>query len=261
MTHHGNAQLAGRVAVVTGASRGIGRATVLRLAADGAQVVGLARQSADLEDLAATGDGSTGTIASKACDVRSASEVGTVIAAVEAEFGRIDILVNNAGVERVKPVEAVTDADVDATIDTNLRGTFHAIRAVLPGMRQRHSGHIVSVSSAAGIRGFAEDAIYCATKFGVVGLMDALDEEVRKDGIRVTTICPGAIDTTLVRWVDDDSAYRAHFLRPDDVAEAIAYAVNQPARVAVGLVVVRPFVEPPYSPMLELETMAKLGAP
>jgi len=255
-----DAPLAGQLAVVTGASRGVGRATARRLAADGAQVVGLARASGDLDDLAAKATGTAGAIVSRRCDVRSALDVDGVIAAIEAEFGQIDILINNAGVERVKPLETVSNEDIDATLDTNLRGTCYAIRAVLPGMRRRHSGHIVSVASTAGIRGFSEDAIYCASKFGVVGLMEALDEEVRRHGIRVTTICPGAIDTTLVQWVENESPYRSHFLRPDDVADAIAYAVTQPARVAVGLMVIRPFVEPSYSPMLELETMSRLEA-
>jgi 3-oxoacyl-[acyl-carrier protein] reductase len=249
-------RLAGRVAVVTGASRGVGRATAIRLAAEGATVVGIARGADGLASLLGEADGLPGSIETTAVDIRSAGAVERAFAGLEQRLGRIDILVNNAGVERVKPLDAVTDEDYEATLDTNLRGAFHCIRAALPLMKARRSGHIVSVSSAAGIRGFGEDAVYCASKFGVVGLMDALDEELRPFGIRVTTICPGAIDTSLVTWAEP--GYREHFLQPADVAEAIAYAVGQPAHVTVGLVVVRPFVEPPYSDLLSLETLAEL---
>jgi 3-oxoacyl-[acyl-carrier protein] reductase len=123
-------------------------------------------------------------------------------------------------------------------------------------MRRRGEGHVLSIASAAGIRGFREDAVYSASKFGVVGLMDALDEEVRSEGIRVTTICPGAVDTTLVTWVDANSPYRSRFLRPADVAAAVHFAISQPVNVVVGLLIVRPLVEPPHSEMLSLETTA-----
>jgi 3-oxoacyl-[acyl-carrier protein] reductase len=252
----GAAPLAGRVAVLTGASRGVGRATAVRLASDGATVVGIARGPEGLASLPPEAAGLAGSIETVVLDVRSGDDVDREIRALEERLGRIDILVNNAGVERVKPFDAVADEDYEAMVETNLRGAFHCIRAALPGMKRRRSGHLVSVSSAAGIRGFGEDAVYSATKFGIVGLMDALDEELRPFGIRVTTICPGAIDTSLVTWAKP--GYREHFLRPEDVAEAIAYAVSQPPHVAVGLLVVRPFVEPPHSDLLSLDTLAEL---
>jgi 3-oxoacyl-[acyl-carrier protein] reductase len=244
--------LAGRVAVVTGASRGIGRATALRLATLGARVTAISR--ADHKGPAERiGDGS---IEPLSLDIRSASAVRDAFAALEERHGAIDVLVNNAGAERVKPLDEVSDDDYAVTVDTNLRGAFHCVRAVLPGMKARRDGHVVSVASAAGIRGFADDAVYSASKFGIVGMMDSLDEELRPFGIRLTTICPGAVDTELVTW--DPPGYRRHFLRPDDVAAAIAYAISQPPYVSVGLIVVRPFVEPPHSAMLPLETMAGL---
>jgi 3-oxoacyl-[acyl-carrier protein] reductase len=244
--------LGGRVAVVTGGSRGIGRATALRLATLGARVTAVSRtgQSGPPEMIGA------GSIESLGLDIRSASAVNEAFAALEDRHGAIDILVSSAGAERVKPLDEVSDEDYAVTLDTNLRGAFHCVRAVLPGMKARRDGHIVSVASAAGIRGFADDAIYAASKFGVVGMMDSLDEELRPFGIRLTTVCPGAVDTELVTW--DPPGYRSHFLRPDDVAAAIAYAVSQPLHVAVGLIVVRPFVEPPHSSMLSLEVLADL---
>jgi len=245
-----------RVILVSGASRGIGRATALALAADGATVIGIARPSEELTELPSLASDLPGNIEAVAADVRSASDVADAVAAVERRHGRLDVLVNVAGVERVKPLDTVTDEDYEATVDTNLRGVFHLCRAVLPIMRRQQQGHIVSVASAAGIRGFRDDAVYSASKFGVVGLMDALDEEVRSDGIRITTICPGAVDTTLVTWVEPDSPYRSRFLAPGDVAAAVRFAIAQPAHVVVGLIVVRPLVEPPHSEMLSLESPA-----
>jgi 3-oxoacyl-[acyl-carrier protein] reductase len=246
------APLAGRVAVVTGASRGIGRTTTERLASLGAHVVAVSRSGGPT--VPSVGDG--GSIEPLALDIRRAPAVREAFAALEDRLGRIDILVNNAGAERVKSLDDVTDDDYSVMLDTNLRGTFQCIRAALPGMKARRDGHIVSVASAAGIRGFADDAVYSASKFGVVGMMDALDEELRPFGVRVTTICPGAVDTELVTW--DPPGYRPHFLRPDDVAAAIAYVVSQPPHVAVGLVVVRPFAELPHSAMLSLDTLSEL---
>ena len=244
--------LAGRVAIVTGASRGIGRATAEGLASLGAHVVAISRSPGP----PVPSDVDSGSIEPLALDIRVSPAVRDAFSSLEDRLGRIDILVNNAGAERVKPLDHVSDDDYDVMLDTNLRGTFHCIRAVLPGMKARREGHIVSVASAAGIRGFADDAVYSASKFGVVGMMDALDEELRPFGVRVTTICPGAVDTELVTW--DPPGYRAHFLRPHDVAAAIAYAVSQPPHVAVGLIVVRPFAEPPHSAMLSLETLSEL---
>jgi NADP-dependent 3-hydroxy acid dehydrogenase YdfG len=248
--------LENQVIVVTGASRGIGRATATALAADGATVIAIARPSPELTGLEAAATDLPGSVQTVPIDVRDAKAVARVIGDIEHRHERIDVLVNVAGVERVKSLADVTDDDYEAMVDTNLRGVFHFCRAVLPAMGRRRQGHIVSVASAAGIRGFRDDAVYSASKFGVVGLMDALDEEVRSQGIRVTTICPGAVDTTLVRWVEPNSPYRSRFLRPVDVAAAIRFAVTQPAHVVVGMIVVRPLVEPPHSEMLSLDTPA-----
>lgn len=250
----------GMVALVTGAGRGIGRATARRLVAEGATVVAIARNEAELRTLAdeAAASGGPGTIEPARADVRDSAAMADLIASVEARHGRIDLAVNVAGAERVKPTVSVTDEDYDIQLDTNLRGVFHVVRGVLPGMMARRSGHIVSIASMAGVRGFAEDAVYCASKFGVVGFMDALDEEARACGIRVTTICPGAVDTSLVKWVADDDPVRAWFLQPDDVADAVLYTVRQPPRVVIGLMYVRPIAEPPYSPMLEPAVLTAL---
>ena len=139
-------------------------------------------------------------------------------------------------------------------VDTNLRGVFNFTRAVIPAMKVRRRGQILSVASVAGIRGFAEDAVYTASKYGVVGFSDALDEELRTTGIRVGCICPGAVATDLAApWLPTDDPRRPYVLQPEDVAGALWYAASQPGHVAVGLVILRPLIEPPHSPMLSAE--------
>jgi 3-oxoacyl-[acyl-carrier protein] reductase len=247
-----------RVVIVTGAGRGVGRQTALRLAAAGATVVAVARTAGDLRRLEQESEARAGRIVAAPGDVRLAETATAVVGDAEERFGRVDALVCNAGIERVKPLTDVSDEDLDTTLDTNLRAVVTFCRAALPGMLRRRSGHLVAVASMAGIRGFGDDAVYCASKFGVVGLMDALDEEVRARGVRVTTICPGAIDTDLVRWVAPDDPVRRWFLRPEDVAEAVHFALSQPPRVVIGLLLLRPIAEPPYSQMLDVPTLELL---
>jgi 3-oxoacyl-[acyl-carrier protein] reductase len=253
----------GAIAIVTGASRGVGRETALRLAAEGAVVLAMARDRAALEDVAreARSAGTTGAVHAVPLDVRDRASVREAVASRASDPGTVDILVANAGVERVRPLVETSDEDVDVTLDTNLAALIELTRAVLPGMLAHGRGHIVAVASMAGLRGFADDAVYCATKFGVIGFMEALDEEVRARGVKVTTICPGAIDTDLLRWLAPDDPARRHLLRPPDVAEAILWALAQPPHVVVDRVVLRPFSEPPYGPMIDARTMQRIMGP
>lgn len=248
-------QFKDRVVIVTGASKGIGRTTALGFAEGGATVFAVARNQGLLEALAAESEALAGQIIASPADVRQRPQVEKVVTEAQQRAGRIDILVNNAGIERVRPLDEVSDEEFAATIDTNLKGTFLFIRAVLPGMKAQKTGHIINVSSSAGLRGFAEDAVYCASKFGVMGLTDALDEELRGYGIRVSAVAPGAVDTDLAKdtWSPPDDPYRPHFLQPEDVANAILFVAAQPRHVTVPLITLLPLIEPPYSPPLPLE--------
>jgi 3-oxoacyl-[acyl-carrier protein] reductase len=241
--------------VITGASRGIGRATALAFARDGDQVIAVARSAALLDTLISEAGGLVGKIHAYPADITLGGHVERVVEQTLAHFGKIDVLVNNAGVERTKPVEQITDEEYAAMLDTNLRGGFYFVRAVVPVMKARNSGMIINLSSTAGLRGFAEDAVYCAAKFGVAGLSDALNEELRRFGIRVCCIFPGATNTDLAKdtWSPPDDPYRPHYLQPEDVAAAILFAANQPQQVAIESIVLRPTIEPPYSPPLPLE--------
>jgi 3-oxoacyl-[acyl-carrier protein] reductase len=191
--------LDGRVAIVTGGTGGIGTAVCAAFARAGAQVVAVAR-SADRVEVA-------GAALALALDVGDEDDMAEMAAVVEERFGRIDVLVTCAGVDvRVSsgravpdPVTTMAEKDWDAVIRTNLRGTFLAVRAVLPAMRRRHRGDVLTVSSSpGGLRGQPLAAAYCASKFAVNALSEALAEEVRRDGIRVQVLVPGLVDTGLV---------------------------------------------------------------
>jgi len=243
------------VIIVTGASKGIGRATALALAREGGRVLAVARTASLLAELESLAADLPGQVVAVPADVTQRAQVEGVVDLGLQRFGRIDVLVNNAGVELPKPVEDFTDGDYDVMLDTNLRAVFFLIQAVVPTMKEQRSGLIVNIASTAGHRGFGSDSVYCASKFGVVGLTDALDEELRQYGIRVSCISPGATNTELAKetWSPPDDPYRPHFLQPEDVAGAVVYVVSQPAHVTVPRLNLLPFVEPPYSAPLPLD--------
>jgi NAD(P)-dependent dehydrogenase (short-subunit alcohol dehydrogenase family) len=196
--------LHGKVAIVTGGSSGIGRAACVAFARAGAAVVAVGRSAARLEETVAEarragGDGAG--LLSLALDVGSEEDMGRMAERVLERFGRIDILLASAGILRGgKGPQTATELSLDgwnAIIRTNLRGTFLSNRAVLPAMLRQKSGDIINVSSTSGLRGFAYDAAYCASKFGIIGLSESLAEEVRRQGVRVMTICPGPASTAM----------------------------------------------------------------
>src|SRR3989441_8721111 len=196
--------LADRVAIVTGGSSGIGRGACVALARAGASVVAVGRSAARLEETieqARRAVGGDGGLLSLALDVGREEDMARMAERVLERFERIDILVASAGILRngsgPRTATELTLDDWNAIIRTNLRGTFLSNRAVLPAMLRRRSGDIINVSSTSGLRGFAYDAAYCASKFGIIGLSEALAEEVRRSGIRVQAICPGPAATAM----------------------------------------------------------------
>jgi len=201
----GTFALAGRVAVVTGASRGIGRAVADALANAGAVVAGCALHAAPGVD---------------ACDVRRPEDVARFAADVTRRLGPPDILVNNAGtVARARLDELAVEA-WDDVVDANLKGTFLVTRAFLPAMRARGSGRIINIASIAGRQGTAELSAYCAAKHGVVGLTRALAEELRGEGLVANAVCPGSVDTDMLR-VGRPGAKAD--MSPADVAGVVLY--------------------------------------
>lgn len=180
-------KLDGKITVVTGAARGLGRAVARLYAQEGAVVYAVDL----LEDEVATLRSEPGDIRPMRLDLTSADDVASVLATIEAEAGRIDVLVNNAGIIFFRPVEEVSVADWDRLLDVNLRGPFLCTRAVAPGMKRRKAGSIINVSSNAGIIGGLDESTYCASKFGLEGLSRSLSKEFAPFNVAVNTITPG----------------------------------------------------------------------
>jgi len=232
--------LTGKVAVITGASSGIGEATARLLVSEGVRVVLVARRreriAALVEDL---GDAAVALTA----DVGDASAVASVFAEVEQRFGGLDLLFNNAGLGVNARFEASDPADWKRMIDVNLYGVLHCTQAAIPLMRGRAGAMISSVSSVGGRYGTESWSVYSATKFAVVGFHDALRKELGGEGIRVSVIEPGAVWTEFGQNVSDAMRERRESLdalTSEDVAQALVYAFAQPPRVLVEEILIRP---------------------
>jgi NADP-dependent 3-hydroxy acid dehydrogenase YdfG len=240
-------KLSGKVALVTGASSGIGEATALALAVEGATVAIAARRLDRLEDLARRIRDNGGNALAIALDVAEEEQVNKAIETIQSELGRIDILVNNAGVMLLSAVDGADTKEWRQMIDVNLLGLMYATHAVLPVMKTQGGGHIVNISSVAGRFSFTNCAVYNATKFGVNGFSDALRQEVSRDKIRVTIVEPGVVDTELTthittKEIKDREQKRLQTitaLQSDDIADAIVYAVTQKPHVNVNEILMR----------------------
>jgi NAD(P)-dependent dehydrogenase (short-subunit alcohol dehydrogenase family) len=173
-------------------------------------------------------------------DVSDPEQVSRAVSHVASELGDIEVLVNNAGVLIARPIQELTLKDWDATMAVNLRGLFLVTQAVLPGMRLRGSGTIVNVASLAGRNGFAGGTAYSASKHGVLGFSRSLMLEVRKENIRVVTVCPGSVDTGMLRDQPMLKSDPERILRPEDVAGAILHAIQTPGRAMVSEIDIRP---------------------
>jgi NADP-dependent 3-hydroxy acid dehydrogenase YdfG len=224
--------LAGRAAVVTGASRGIGRAIAAALAAAGASLTLLARDETPLATLATE----LGARAVR-CDVGNADDVKGALSAIG---GAPDIVINNAGLFEPSPVEETTPTALVRALEVNLVAPFRIVRALLPAMRERGRGDIISIGSIADHQVFPGNAAYGASKHGLRALHDVLRTELRGTGVRVTLVSPGPVDTSLWDAIDPDSREgftpRSKMLQPNAVAAAVLYALSQPPEVDVELV-------------------------
>ncbi|MBZ9744537.1 SDR family NAD(P)-dependent oxidoreductase [Mesorhizobium sp. CO1-1-7] len=242
-----SSMLAGKVALVTGASSGIGEATAAALAAAGARVAVAARRVDRLEALAARIEKIGGTALRIEADVTSNDDVAAMVGKVVAEWGRLDILVNNAGVMLLSPAAEATLDDWRHMVELNLLALMGVTKAALPHLKAA-KGHIVNVSSVAGRVANPGASGYAATKFGVVGFSESLRREVYADRVRVTVIEPGLVRTELGDHITnaaskaglDQRLATMEALTAEDVAAAILYAVGQPARVNVNEIVIRP---------------------
>ena len=223
--------LTGSVVAITGASAGIGRETALLLAEAGANVVLGARRVERLAELVAR-IGADRALAVP-LDVRDAESNRAFTAAAVERFGRLDTLVANAGMGVYGGILDATDDQVDTMVDTNLTGTVWSVRAAVPHLRAAGGGDIVVVASVAGSRGDANEAVYAATKHGQVGLAGALDRELRREGIRVTALCPAGVSTEFAIGTGRTSGdpVLEEFLRPEDIAFQVLTCLRQPRRL------------------------------
>ena len=222
-------KLNGKVAIVTGASAGIGRGSALGLAREGARLVLTARRQDRLEALGAEvrALGSEATIV--AGDARQESTARQSIDTALRTFGRLDILINNAGAGNYKNLVDTSAEEYDELMTTNMRSTFLFTRHAVPVMLKQKEGLVLMISSMAGLYGFAGEAVYCATKFAQVGFAQALDKELRTSGIKVGVICPGGVKTefALGRGRTERNVADSKMLEPSDVASAVLLACTQ----------------------------------
>jgi len=234
--------LAGQVAVVTGAGRGIGAAIAHKLAKLGATVVLCGRTKSTLDATAQAILASGGKTEVIPCDVTVLHQVEYASARVDSTFGRLDILVNNAGVAGFDhPLHNLPPEDWDRILNTNLRGVYFAIHAFAPLMIRAYSGHIINISSLAGKNALPNGAAYAASKWGLNGLTYSIAEELRPHNVRASVICPGSTETELSPHVGKDPA---KMLQPDDIAHAVAMLVTQAPQSFISEILLRPTQKP-----------------
>jgi 3-oxoacyl-[acyl-carrier protein] reductase len=230
--------LDGKTAVITGASRGIG-AAVARMLHDRGCNLGLASRRGD--------DLGLERVVARACDVRDLDRLVELCDATAQRFGGIDIVVANAGVGAYGPFLDLSREHLDEMIDVNLKGTVYTIRAALPHMLGRE-GDVITLASEAGRRGLPYEAVYCASKFGQVGLTRALDHELRERGIRCTNVCPGGVatDFALEAGRGRTRDVLAGMMSADDVAEVVVFALERPRHLRMLETALRPVSEPSW---------------
>lgn len=227
-------------ALVTGATEGIGLAIAQALAAAGYRVGVCSRTERKVDALVSELRAAGAEASGRRADVSNPDEVRELVSQVERDLGPVDVLVNNAGIMRFHPIAELTLDDWDATMATNVRGLFIVTQAVLPGMRKRRHGAIVNIASLAGRNGIVGGAAYTASKHAVLGFAKSLMLEVRKDDIRVITICPGSVDTSLLKSEPSMYGKDRKIMAPDDVAEVVLATLALPARALVSELDLRP---------------------
>lgn len=239
-------EIAGKVVAITGASSGIGAATALLLAGRGAKVVLGARRVERLEALAARIAAAGGEVAYIGTDVKRRADVASLVRLATERFGRLDVLINNAGIGPISLLDDLRVEDWEEMIDVNIKGMLYGIAAALPVFRQQDSGHFINVVSTAGLKIVPLQAVYAGTKNAVRTISEGLRQEAGPT-LRVTVVSPGFVHTDFAESMTDPFV-KARILAtrdklaiaPEAIAQAIAFAIGQPADVEVGDITVRP---------------------
>ena len=228
--------LEGKVALVTGASRGVGAAVARALDREGVSL-GLASRSGDDLDI-------EGAVAGPA-DVRRPADMERIVGETVERFGRLDIVVVNAGVGAYGPFHELDPAFIEEIVDVNVKGALYTVRAALPHILEADEGDIVMIASVAGLRGLPLESVYCASKFAQVGFMRALDHELRDRGVRCTNVCPGGVatDFAMGRGRTPDMPELATMMAPEDVAEVVLFVLTRPRSFRMLDTAFRPVTE------------------
>jgi 3-oxoacyl-[acyl-carrier protein] reductase len=238
--------LTGKTVLITGASAGIGHASALAFAAQGANVVVTARREERLRDLCTEIAASGGKAVFHAGDATAEPTAEACIALALATFGKLDILIANAGAGNYKNLVDTSAAEYDALMDANMKSSFLFARHAAPPMIAQRSGELLFISSVAGLQGYAGEAVYCASKFAQVGFAQALDGELRKFGVKVGVLCPGGVKTefALGHGRTEESVKASYMMEPSEVADAIVFACLQPANARILQMTIRHMGEP-----------------
>jgi 3-oxoacyl-[acyl-carrier protein] reductase len=229
-------KLEGKVAFITGASRGIGAAVARALSAEGVKLGLASRSGADLGLADALG---------LACDVRDRAQVEKAVAAAVERFGRLDICIANAGVGSYHSLVEAPPEHIEEMIDVNLKGTVYAYRAAIPHLVASGEGDLVTIASEAGRRGLPGEAVYCASKFGQVGLTRSLDHELREKNVRCTNVCPGGVatDFALAEGYGRTPDVLPGMMSAEDVAEVVLFVLTRPRNQRILEIALRPMTE------------------
>ena len=237
-----------KVVIITGASSGLGETTALHLAKYGAIIIAAARRKYRLDTLVERITREGGRALAVECDVTKREDLEHLAQETLKAYGRIDVLVNNAGLMAQAPLERLKVEEWDRMIDINIKGVLYGIASVLPVMKEQGGGHIINLSSVAGLRvASGRGTVYSATKFAVRAISEGLRIEEAKHNIRVTTLCPGAVESELKYGSSDPESsagiqafYKEYEISAESVARAIAYAIEQPEDVAINEITLRP---------------------
>lgn len=229
-----------KTALVTGASRGIGRSIALALAKEGCKLMLAARSKSDLEKVAQEIRNSGGSAATIVANMRDEKSISDMVNATATQFGGLDILVNNAGLGYFSSAAEMTTAQWDEMFDVNLRGVFIATREALPHLRKQKESFVINIASLAGKNTFVNGSGYTATKWGLRAFSQCLMLEERKNGVRVLVVCPGSVDTGFGHPGGDTPKAVREIVKPEDVAETIVMALKMPQRTMVSEIDIRP---------------------
>lgn len=231
-------KLENRTAIITGGGRGIGRATAVAFAKEGADIVLAARTASEITNVAKEITQIGSRALAITTDVQDKSNVKNMVAKTLDTFGKVDILVNNAGVAIHNPIPKIREEDWDITMAVNLKGVFLCTQAVFSHMCEKKHGHIVNVSSVSGKFGHTNGGAYCASKFAVIGFTETTNNEGKRHGVKASVVCPGPVDTKMRRDNHPNDIIE-HLTQPEDVADLILFLVSQSPRAHTLETVIR----------------------